>query len=104
MGILYILLGSIIINFVIVFIIDYSGIIFDLSKFLYTISGREWKYQIIGKPFGCSLCMVWWITLIYLLFNVPFLYAIGIAAASSILSVLTKKIIGLIFKLINKIE
>lgn len=104
MEILYILLGTLIINFVTVFIVDYSGIIFDLSKFLYTRSGRKWNYQFIGKPFGCSLCLVWWITLIYLLFNLSFLYAIGIAAASSIFSVLTKKIIGLIFKLINKIE
>lgn len=104
MEILYILLGAVIINFVIVFIIDYSGIIFDLSKFLYTISGREWKYQIIGKPFGCSLCMVWWLTIAYLLFNIGFLYAIGLAALSSIFSVFTKKIIGLIFKWFNKIE
>ncbi len=104
MEILYIMLAIIIINFVVVFIIDHSGMIIDLSKFLYRIMGRKWNYQIIGKPFGCSLCMVWWITLIYLLFNIGFLYAIGLAALSSICSVFTKKIIGVVFRMFNKIE
>lgn len=103
MEILYIILNLLIINFVIVYIIDYSGILLDLSKFLYTISGREWKYQIIKKPFGCSICMTWWISLIYLLFNIGFIYSIGIAATSSILSVLISKMIGKILELFNKI-
>lgn len=103
MEILYIILNLFIINFVIVYIIDYSGILLDLSKFLYTISGREWKYQIIKKPFGCSICMTWWISLIYLLFNIGFIYSIGLAAIFAILSVLINKMIGKVLELFNKI-
>lgn len=103
MEILYIILNLLIINFVIVYIIDHSGIVFDLSKFLYTISGREWKYQIIKKPFGCSICMTWWISLIYLLFNIGFIYSIGLAAIFAILSVLINKMIGKVLELFNKI-
>jgi len=104
MNILYIIEMIAIINFVVVFIIEYSGILFDLSKFLYSRSGRKWKYQMIGKPFGCSMCMTWWITLVYLLFSIEFLYAIGLAAMSSMVSVFTKKIIGLVLKWFNSIE
>lgn len=103
MEILYIILNLFIINFVIVYIIDYSGILLDLSKFLYTISGREWKYQTIKKPFGCSICMTWWISLIYLLFNIGFIYSIGLAAIFAILSVLINKMIGKVLELFNKI-
>ena len=103
MEILYIMESLLIINFVIAYIIDHSGILFDLSKFLYTISGRKWNYQIIRKPFGCSICMSWWISLIYLLFNIGFIYAIGLAAIFAILSVLVSKMIGKVLELFNKI-
>lgn len=103
MEILYIIENLLIINFVISYIIDHSGILFDLSKWLYTISGREWNYQIIKKPFGCSICMSWWISLIYLLFNVSFIYAIGLAAGCAILSVFISKMIGKVLELFNKI-
>ena len=103
MEILYIMWSLLIINFVIAYIIDHSGILFDLSKFLYTISGRKWNYQIVGKPFGCSICMSWWISLIYLLFNVSFIYAIGLAAGCAILSVFISKMIGKVLELFNKI-
>ena len=103
MEILYIMESLLIINFVIVYIIDHSGIVFDLSKFLYTLSGRKWNYRMISKPWGCGVCMSWWISLIYLLFNVSFIYAIGLAAIFAILSVLISKMIGKVLELFNKI-
>ena len=57
----------------------------------------------ISKPWGCSVCMSWWISLIYLLFNVSFIYAIGLAAIFAILSVLISKMIGKVLELFNKI-
>ena len=52
------------ITLIIVFIIDLSGIIDSietvLSKFL---NGKAR----VPKPFSCSLCMTWWVGLIYLL-------------------------------------
>lgn len=103
MEILYIIGNLLIINFVISYIIDHSGILFDLSKWLYTISGREWNYRMISKPWGCNICMSWWISLIYLLFNVSFIYAIGLAAGCAILSVFISKMIGKVLELFNKI-
>lgn len=103
MDILYILVGTVIINFVTVFIVDHSGILYDLSKWLYGISGRSWNYQMLSKPWSCSMCLVWWITLIYLLFNVGVIYALGLAALSSLFSVFTKNLISRVLELFNKI-
>ena len=58
------------ITFIIVYIIDYSGIIMDLSKTIWQLThpGKVWMYKIIGKPFGCSVCMTFWLISIYLLY------------------------------------
>ena len=81
----------------------YDSFVALVEEFLYTISGREWKYQTIKKPFGCSICMTWWVSLIYLLFNVSFIYALGLAAIFAILSVFISKMIGKVLELFNKI-
>lgn len=58
------IVNLLLITLIIVFIIDLSGIIDSietvLSKFL---NGKAR----VPKPFSCSLCMTWWVGLIYLL-------------------------------------
>lgn len=50
---------------IIVFIIDYSGFIHELED-----SIAKWmnvRKVIIPKPFSCSLCLSWWVGLIYII-------------------------------------
>lgn len=52
------------ITFICVFIIDISGFIDEAEVML----GKWLKGKvIIPKPFSCSLCMSWWVNLVYLL-------------------------------------
>lgn len=49
---------------IVVYVIDLSGVIFSIEDFLSKwLKGRAK----IPKPFSCSLCMVWWTGIIYLL-------------------------------------
>lgn len=99
---LLIIIGSI------VYVWNHSGFIYDLSKAIYLRlnKGKSYMGQQLPKPFGCSLCMVFWITLIYGLFGVELtiIFSVGLAVASAIASVLFDKLLGIFFKLINKIE
>ena len=90
---------------VIVYIVDYSGIIYDLSSFLYKLLNptKKWNYYILNKPWSCSVCLSWWIGLGYALFNVSFVYALGIGVLCAIGSVYIKKIIGFVLHLANKL-
>ena len=76
-----IILNCFLIVFIITTIIDISGFIIDFSKLVYKIlnPSKEYQYQLIGKPFGCSYCLSFWVILIYLSFHFPFIYAIGTA-------------------------
>lgn len=49
---------------VVVFIVDVSGIIDSIKEAL-----SRWLHVKVGrlKPFDCSLCMIWWCGLAYLL-------------------------------------
>lgn len=76
------LLDLLIIQMVIVFIIDLSGIIDELEKML-----AKWlkvsKVR-IPKPFSCSLCSSWWTGLIYLIiigqFTIPMIGYVALLA------------------------
>jgi len=92
------------INFILVYIIDFSGILLDMSKFLWKLNGRKWNYQIIGKPFGCSTCMTFWITLIYMLFYKQILMSLFIACVSAICTKITKNLINTFYLLADKIN
>ena len=73
------MLDLLIITAIIVFVVDLSGIILVLKKKLWkTLYGiipfkEDWSL----KPFDCSLCMTFWIGLIYLIitgsFTIPFI-------------------------------
>lgn len=86
---------------VVVFIIDLSGITTEAARWL----GRER----LRKPLSCSLCMTWWTGLAWAIavgqFSVPVLaYIAALAWCSSLLRSLAQNIYDLILKLINKIS
>ena len=101
----------ILIQLIIVFIIDLSGVVDSIKLF---ISKHLTKNKIVTtnfsiKPFDCSLCSTWWIGLIYLLichsFTIPY---IALVALLSYLTPLSSSILLLIkdlaIFLINKLN
>lgn len=76
------MINLLIIQLLLVFIIDLSGIIEEAEKMI-----AKWlkvpKVH-IPKPFSCSLCSTWWIGLIYLLiigqFTIPMIGYVALLA------------------------
>lgn len=101
-----IILNIFLLSFIITYIVKHSGIIIDVSKFIWKNTHKEeWNYQLIGKPFGCYNCLNFWIILFYCLFNnINIIESIAIGCLfSGFISVLIDKIIILTIKIINKI-
>ena len=90
-----IILNCFLITFVITVIWDISGFITELTKFIYEKLNTDklWMGQQLPKPLSCSLCMSFWIILIYLLFNIQILYALSIACAFIFIQIIVKKTI-----------
>lgn len=111
-----ILINLLLISLIVVFIVDISGVVDNLKsgiKWLLTkgkMSGSEYRL----KPLDCSLCMIFWICLIYLLiigkFTLPYIAFTCLLATFSailkntilLLEDIINKIIQLIYKLIDK--
>ena len=91
----------------IVYVYNYSGFMYDLTKGFYRLLNPEKPYmgQPLFKPIGCTLCMVWWITILYsiLFLKLSIIYSLGIGVGSSIGSMLIDKVLGKVIDLINKI-
>lgn len=85
---------------VICFVIDVSGIVDSIESMLSRWRGKPCR---LIKPFSCSLCMSFWIGLIYILFNFSlfnlFLLTLIVTNAEQITNMLV-----LFRMLINKIE
>lgn len=85
---------------IIIYIVDLSGFNETLLTF---ISAYKGKRVTSFKPFTCSLCMVWWAGLIYLLivgaFTLPY---IAMVALLSFLSVPLGQLLILIREALNK--
>ena len=82
------MINLIIISAVVCFIIDISGIMDHLKHFLWKKYIKVGDYHNISlKPLDCSLCMVWWCSLIYIVatghFTIPY---IGFCALLSLIS------------------
>lgn len=66
------------ITFVVVFIIDNSGVIDSIKRWIWKRYIKIGDYNNITlKPFDCSLCSTWWINLIYIAitgkFTIPYI-------------------------------
>ena len=81
-----IIFNLLIIAWLCVFIIDMSGIIDEVQARLRKVC----PLYTLGKPFTCSLCMTWWVSLAYLLivgkFTLPYI------AVAALLAVMTTEI------------
>ena len=100
----------ILINFSIVFLIDQSGFINEfkswLKKLLTNGKMKDSNYSI--KPFDCSLCMTFWVSIIYLLIiNNLTIESFALVCVSAWLTTFTNDIYIVIkemwTKIINKI-
>lgn len=103
---LNIILKLIIIQIIIVFIVDLSGFITSLKLFISNkiTNGKMSTTNFSLKPFSCSLCMTWWIGLLYILlihhFTIPL---IGVVCLLAFLTPVTMNFLLLIKDLINKL-
>lgn len=59
-----VILNLVIIGVICVFVIDYSGFIENIEKYVSSLVGHPVK---IPKPFSCSLCSSFWAGIIYLI-------------------------------------
>lgn len=67
------ILNLILLQLIIIFLIDISGGIQSIKKFIWRHLKEGKPYQDFPfKPFECSLCMTFWTGLIYLLFTNSF--------------------------------
>ena len=91
-----------IIQFLCVFVIDYSGFIDDgLTPLVRKLTGS--KVGSIGKPLSCSLCSSLWIGIIYIIVaGLPFWNYIWIVALLSILTPVTLIAINFVKDLLFK--
>lgn len=78
-----------VIQFLAVFIIDYSGAVEDmLTPVVKKLSGSRIGH--IGKPFNCSLCTTFWAGLLYIIIaGLPFWQFIPVVAALAIATPVT---------------
>lgn len=98
-----IMIKMIMLLFIVVFVIDISGIIESIKRLLWRIIAGKREYQNYRiKPFDCSLCMTFWTISLYSIYNdIDVIQSIFcgtlFAFISMFVSYLLRKIIGLIF-------
>lgn len=92
----------------IIYIWNYSGFIFDLSRMLYERLNKDktYKGQTIMKPFGCALCMVFWCVLGYalLIMKCSIIHSVGLGVLFSFVGMVIDLLIGRTLHLINKFK
>ena len=99
------IIDIILVALVTIYIVDLSGFTETLLKVISAYKGRKITEL---KPFSCSLCMVWWVCLIYAVIvgnlTIP---VVALIALLSLLSVPCGKLLILIreafLKVINKL-
>lgn len=96
------------ITFCLMYVVDKSGIMIDISKFIYQfVNKKEWNGQMIGKPWSCSSCLSFHSIWIYLILFNNFNIFLGLTIAiicSSFLNVILNKIYDKIMYYIFKIK
>lgn len=90
---------------IVVFCIDLSGAMEKLNRWVWSKLYKGIKYTDWTIPlFGCSLCITWWIGLLYILFTGMFTWKyIAFVALISFLTPVIKDIMILIQDLFNKL-
>ena len=87
---LTVLINLLLIQLLVVFIVDLSGVMTHIKKAIWKwLKGKDKPYKDFEmKPFDCSLCTTWWTGLIYLLithsFTIPYILVVaGLAFLAS---------------------
>ena len=92
---------------IIVFVVDLSGFVDEMVKRLYNKYIKVGDYHTLIpklKPFTCSLCLSFWVGLIYLLITRQFtILMIGYVCLLAFLSPIIGDILVMIKDVINKI-
>lgn len=84
---------------IVVFIIDVSGFKETFLNFVSHLTGKTVQHL---RPFTCSLCMTWWMGILWLLLSHSLnLYALAVLC---IISALTRPIAGLYILLIEAVS
>ena len=101
-------LNLLIMQLVIVFILDLSGVMLSIKKFLWKLiygkSTINLSYKLSLKPFDCSLCSTWWYGIIWLLLVKEFnMINLGYVALLSYMTTFSKDLILTISELLNKL-
>lgn len=102
-------LNTLLITFIIMYVIDKSGIILDISKLFYKVlNKKEWNGQLISlKPFTCSSCMIFHTLWVYLILFNNFNIILGLfisIISSTYVNILFNKLYDIIFGIIYKIK
>jgi len=98
------MLDLLIISFIVSFIIDISGIVSSIKKFIWKLFNKKIPYKDFDfKPFECSLCMTFWVILIYSMFNYNILYSLFFASLFAFLSTIITNLLKTIHIFIQKI-
>ena len=112
-----VILNLFLITFIVVFIVDVSGAVDSLKsgiKWLLT-NGKMKNSNYDLKPWSCSLCMTFWIGLIYLLctsnFTISYIACVCLLSASTgllkdvwfLCEDIIKTIINIFYKVIDKL-
>lgn len=96
------ILDLILISVIVCFIVDISGIIDNVEWWLSKWLNRSAK---VPKPFSCSLCMTWWVGLIWIIVQCKFtLFNICCVALIAALSEQISNMIVIIKQLIARIQ
>lgn len=104
------MIGILYITAIVVFIVDFSGVVENVKAQL----GKWLNCRVERlKPFDCSLCMTWWLTLLYIVVRGEFtlgnitlcalcaLFADKVTEALSLLRDIWTKTITVIYKLLK---
>lgn len=94
-------------TFIMVFVIDISGVVEHLETFITKLFKSKFQLH-IPRPFSCSLCMTFWSGIIYIICNSELsITSIAIVSLCAMLSSTLNDVINVIInnikKLLNKI-
>ena len=105
-----VVLNLILIGFIIVYCIDYSGFIEEMDGVITKLFKSKFPLH-IPKPFSCGTCLTWWTGLVYLIvigkFTIPYIAVVACISALTpeILSIIyfVKDFVNLLFDTLEKL-
>lgn len=102
-----IIINLILIQFIVVFIVDLSGFIPNIKSFVSRLLTKH-EFNFSLKPFDCSLCLTFWVGIIFVLvtsqFTIPVLFYICILSFfTPVTNLILINIKDILLSILNKI-